>query len=682
MILGKIKGKVSTHSFKMNITGNAKKFEYVQVMHKEGYYVLAQIIEIEKEHEHSMADCNIIGYKNSSGLLKPLRTPLEPNTEVLRADDDFIKDSLGLESKPNTAYIGTLEGRDNLKVYLDLNKLLTKHMIILAKSGMGKSVLAGNIIEDLIENKVPVVILDPHGEYSALRYPNPKDKERLEKFGLKPKGYISAIQEFTPDSKTNPEAKALKLSHKGLGASELMHLLPAKLSNSQKGTMYSAIKNLGNNFDFNDLIFELETSEENNSKWTLINILEYVKKLNLFSDNPTLPSELVKPNTVTIINLKGIAPDVTDVVVYKLVSDLFMERKKGNIPPFFLLLEEAHNFCPERAFGETKASAVLRQIASEGRKFGLGMGVVSQRPSRIDKSILSQASTQFILKVTNPNDLKAISNSVEGMTAEAEKEIKNIPIGTALITGIVDVPLFVNIRPRRSKHGGEAVKIFSEEVVEEVKDFMDQTQTFESSNGEVLSVIMQKMSKNDLQLMANEPLNIKIKLVPCAILSCNQGNDDFNILIDLDKGEIITDIEKRDGVSLLNLNLEEISPQQTRIFNIALKLGKFKPSELFAQSGLQFSELYDLITILSNKGYFIKEGDEYKLNDKLMMFSKLEELTSYEKSDFIRVEFDEKLEIKYDITKIKEFLSKFVQIKNIKECFLTYYDIEQPKNES
>jgi len=104
--------------------------------------------------------------------------------------------------------------------------------------------------------------------------------------------------------------------------------------------------------------------------------------------------------------------------------------------------------------------------------------------------------------------------------------------------------------------------------------------------------------------------------------------------------------------------------------------------ELFAQSGLQFSELYDLITILSNKGYFIKEGDEYKLNDKLMMFSKLEELTSYEKSDFIRVEFDEKLEIKYDITKIKEFLSKFVQIKNIKECFLTYYDIEQPKNES
>ncbi|RME54796.1 ATP-binding protein, partial [Candidatus Woesearchaeota archaeon] len=633
MILGRIIGKVTTNSFKFVVSDNAKKFEYVQVMHKDGYYVLAQVVEVEKDDNNSIAYCNILGYKKD-GRLKNLRTPLEPNSEVLKAQDEVIRDTLGLEERKNTAYIGKLEGREKLNVYLDLNKLLTRHVVIMAKSGMGKSVLAGDIVEDLIENKVPVVILDPHGEYGALRYPNAKDKDLLEKFGLQPKGYLKHVQEFTPDPSINPEAKPLKLNNKDLTATELLHLLPAKLSNSQKGTLYSAMKNLGKTADFSELIFELETSEENSSKWTLINILEYVKKLNLFSENYTLPAELVRTGMVSIINLKGVAPEISDVVVYKLVSDLFNERKKGNIPPFFLLLEEAHNFCPERAFGETKASPVLRQIAAEGRKFGLGMGVVSQRPSRVDKSVLSQASTQFILKVTNPNDLKAISNSVEGMTAEVEKEIKNTPIGTALVTGIVDVPLFVNIRPRRSKHGGEAVKIFSEEKAEEQTDFMQETKKFEDSEGEVLPVILPKLSKKDIMLMSEDKLELKTVLVPCVQLTCDNGKE-FNILVDLNSAKIVKDTETMEGVSLLNLNLEDISPQQSRIFNIAMKLKKFKPAELFAKSGVQFSELYDLITILTKKNYLEKEDEYYKINDKLKIFTELEEYASYAKCEFV-----------------------------------------------
>ena len=80
---------------------------------------------------------------------------------------------------------------------------------------------------------------------------------------------------------------------------------------------------------------------------------------------------------------------------------------------------------------------------SEGRKFGLGVCLISQRPSRVEKNALSQVNTQIILKVTNPNDVKSISSSVEGITSETEKEIKNIPIGTALVTGVVDTPIFV-----------------------------------------------------------------------------------------------------------------------------------------------------------------------------------------------------------------------------------------------
>ena len=63
-------------------------------------------------------------------------------------------------------------------------------------------------------------------------------------------------------------------------------------------------------------------------------------------------------------------------------------------------------------------------MASEGRKFGFRLCIVTQRPARVDKSVLSQCSTQVILKVTNPNDLKAITDSVEGVTPGLKDEIR------------------------------------------------------------------------------------------------------------------------------------------------------------------------------------------------------------------------------------------------------------------
>ena len=187
-----------------------------------------------------------------------------------------------------------------------------------------------------------------------------------------------------------------------------------------------------------------------------------MRSLPFFSAAPIPYSELIRPGQLSIINLKGISPDVQEIIVYKLCKDLFHLRKSNKISPFFLVVEEAHNYCPERNFGEKKSSKILRTIASEGRKFGLGLCIVSQRPARVDKSVISQCSTQIIMKVTNPNDLKAISSSVEGITNNTEKEIQDISIGTALVAGITDVPLFVKVRPRRSLHGGHAIDILGE----------------------------------------------------------------------------------------------------------------------------------------------------------------------------------------------------------------------------
>ena len=709
MILGRIVGKVSTKNFNFRIENRAEKFEYIQVMH-EGKYVLGQIIEIEKDIEKAIAICNIIGYRNNN-ILTGLKTPFEPGIEVLRAEENFIRETLGLEKSRNGAYIGKLSYY-NIDVYLDIDKLLNKHICVLAKSGSGKSYCSSVIIEELLEKNIPVLILDPHGEYGSLKYPSNKT-EKLNEFNLKPKGYLKQIQEYSTDIGINTECKPLKLSSVNLSAGELLHLLPAKLNNQQKGILYAALKNL-DTIDFDSLIYFLE-SQDSNVKYTLISIIEYIKKLGIFSEEFTSLNELIIPGKCTIINLKGVEQEIQEVVVYKLAKDLFNERKKGNIPPFFLVIEESHNFVPERSFSEAKSSRVLRQIFSEGRKFGLGCCLISQRASRVDKSALSQVTTQIILKITNPNDIKAVSNSVEGINLETEKEIRNIPIGTALVTGVVDLPLFVNIRPRRSKHGGESISLLEsvkelssglffekenfgkengkndektsekktekmiEKILEEKENLQrsDETKVRKENgletNAEILALIKQKNSIQDLKLMDEDIKDIKVVLIPCAYLTCKSEHE-FYLLVNLSNSEIITDFENGKGAKL-EFSLQQLSPTQNKVFRTALGLKQFSAAELFSKSGVQFSEIYDIINILVNKGFFTRNGSNFMLNEKFNFDYK--KLSCYERVEYGRVNYDLKIDKKISADDARKLLMNFFNVINLRECFLVVYDIKK-----
>ena len=165
------------------------------------------------------------------------------------------------------------------------------------------------------------------------------------------------------------------------------------------------------------------------------------------------------------------------MIVAKMCTELFEARKLGKIPPCMLVIEEAHNFCPERGFNKTVSTEILRTIASEGRKFGLGLLVISQRPARVDKNVISQCNTQIIMRITNANDLKALSKGIEGMTSGLEEEIKRLPAGVAMIvSNRIERPILVDVRVRRSKHGGTSPAIergfphHEEEPPEEIKE--------------------------------------------------------------------------------------------------------------------------------------------------------------------------------------------------------------------
>jgi len=659
MILGKIHGKITTSHFQFIVEKETKKFEYVQVLHRAYDYVLCQVIEIVRT-DKDVAKCIVIGYKDDKGRIKPIRIPFDQNAEVLKAEDEFIKSVIKLEDIEKGAFVGRLEGK-NIDVLLDLKKLLTKHVAILAKSGAGKSYTVGVLIEEIIDKKVPILIIDPHGEYSSLKEANEEDEDTLKDWNLSPQKFEN-IQEYG-DTKINPSLRPLRLNN-NLLSNELVHLFPGKLSSTQMGLLYSALKHL-NTINFTTVLLELE-KEENNTKWTLINNLEHLNNLEIFSETYIPYNELVQPGKCSIINLKGISPDIQEIIVYKLMKDLYELRKKEKVPPFFTIIEEAHNFCPERSFGETRSSKILRTVASEGRKFGLGLCVISQRPARVDKSVLSQCTTQIIMKVTNPNDLKAIANSVEGITSESQEEIKNLSVGTALITGMVEMPLFVNIRPRMTKHGGHA-----QEILETVKEeqFFEQVEEFQKND--LLPIIKPKISVKDLKLMSDKEIkSVQNILIPGYVFICTDKNVEYSLLVEAVKGGVLVDIDSFLTKSLPDL--DKLSPKEIKVLHAAFQLKKFTEQDL-TKKGLPLDVKEDLNTLIQ-KGLVQYKNNTYNISDNYIL-SKLSKHTCYNKIEFLDIKYNKKSEPKISLDEIKEKISKFTTVKDQRECHILKYDI-------
>ncbi len=482
-IIGFIYGDVGSTEFNFAVNGEkVKKFDYIFAPHKEGN-MLALVMDIKQISNLKFEDAScitseselpniknklsafadVIGYRDKRGLLQSPRTPFDSGSGIWRANEDLIRQVLGLNAdKENGAYIGLLKGHD-IKVFLNIDSLVQKHICILAKTGGGKSYACGVLVEELLKKKIPMVIIDTHGEYQSLSKPNKNRKEQknMERYYVKERDYSSQLIEYCPiNSKGN--AKHLKLSGLNLSAREIIDLLSAKLSGPQIGVLYQAIKEVKEYkqvYNLRDIIDAVNRSKSN-ARWNVIASLESLDSIGVFSENSTPVNEIVKNGKCSLINMKGVPPDVQEVVVAQLTKELFDCRKAGKIPPFLMIVEEAHNYCPERGFKSAVSSNILRTVASEGRKFGMGLCIVSQRPAKVDKNIISQCNTHLILKVTNPNDLKAIIQSVEGLTNKTYDEIQRLPIGVALVSGgSLQIPILTEVRTRETSHGGRSVDI-------------------------------------------------------------------------------------------------------------------------------------------------------------------------------------------------------------------------------
>lgn len=494
--VGIIYGNVGTSCFNVGVTGALEKMEYVQVEHDTEGWVLGQVSEMERKTDLSLekakmisqgevvaieekvtAQVSVIGYRDDRGLLQVPRTPFRAGHPVFKASDDLIKKVIGLkENTPTGAYLGLLFGHD-IRVEVDINSMVQKHVSILAKTGGGKSFLCGDLIEELMKHHVTIMVIDPHGEYGSMREAGHQPTAGRD-FHIDPRGFQDHIMEFATDTTVNTKARPLKFTLSNIEPRDLLGLTSLKNGKAYLNPLrkaVDAVKSVKKDYALRDIIRVLETDEEGNNA-ALINELEYLDEVKIFAPQGTKIDELVVKGKMTIINLKGTPPDIAELIVNRIGTALFELRKLNKVPPMMLVVEEAHNYCPQQ--GTAASSKIFRTIAAEGRKFGLGLTIISQRAAKIDKSVLSQCNTQMILKVTNPNDLRAITASVEGLTAGMAEEIQRLPIGVALIVGgNIQMPLFVEVRPRESRHGGESVEIIpthGDEVEEELEEEVEE----------------------------------------------------------------------------------------------------------------------------------------------------------------------------------------------------------------
>jgi len=411
------------------------------------------------EFEYAIAivrNLGIIDFKESSEseirTIKRMMYPASPGKEVYLVDGEILKSFVGLDQK-HGLNLGKVKV-SNIDAYINMDRLLNKHFAILSISGGGKSYLTSIIIEELLTREkasgTPAIILiDVHGEYTYL---------------------------FTA-SKIKNKVKIIDTSYFQISVPKLnayaFKKYQEQISNVQIRELSKYIKklrkkeDLKNKFSLNSIIeiIEKETNGGKSTKQALIGWLSELERLNLFGpqENPVMKN-VVNQGEISIFNLQNeVSIRKKQIMVDYICNQLFYLRRKNKIPPFLLIIEEAHQFCPEAAHSKALSKYIIETIAREGRKFMACLCLISQRPKKLSTTALSQTNSKLILNIKNPYDLKHLMDSSEAITKDYAEMISSLGVGEMLLMGnAVNYPIFIDIRERKFKSQAEDISLSQE----------------------------------------------------------------------------------------------------------------------------------------------------------------------------------------------------------------------------
>ena len=398
--------------------------------------------------QYTVAQARVLGCWNDNKTIRPSFS-VSPGASVMRPDEETLAAFLGLDTRDGLR-LGRLSHHE-LDFTPSIDRLLSKHLAVLAMSGAGKSYFISILLEEMLtrtkeQGRVAVVVLDVHGEYSYLK-------------------------DLTTDSLgstgTRMEVEHIRSSYFQIPvpslSAETLGSFVSDMSGIQVRDLRRVIsetrKKEAGRYTLSDLaeIVKGDDSISRNTRDAIVGWLTNLDETGLFGVEaaPDL-NRIVSPGRLTLIDLSDfISLKKKQIVVSYLAGELLYLRRQQRIPPFLFVVEEAHQFCPESRHELALPRAQIETIAREGRKFFALLCLVSQRPVKLSTTVLSQCNNQAIFRCTNPYDLEHIGKTSEGIDRSSLDSITTLEVGEALFVGeCVSVPTFVKIRRRRFEPRG------------------------------------------------------------------------------------------------------------------------------------------------------------------------------------------------------------------------------------
>ncbi|HIP16273.1 MAG TPA: ATP-binding protein [Methanothermococcus okinawensis] len=377
------------------------------------------------------------------------KIPPKPGTEVYSASEEILKKMFST----GDIEIGKLLSKD-IPVRLDVNKLCSRHLAILAITGMGKSNTVAVLLSELNRLKATVLVFDVHGEYRDIESYNENNKLRVNI--IKPK---INVYEISSDSLADLAGVDVAATKQRLYIRKAVDNVKEKYRESDLQSAEDYI-----NLIVDELESFLEESKRDaNSIYTAIfrlkDMLKFKGHLITLHYNPI---EKIKENYINILPLEGLDENDIDIIISYISKEILMDRKKalreGCPKPIFIILEEAHLVIPK--YRNTRSKIYISRIAREGRKFGVGLCLVSQRPKTLDPETLSQCNNLIISKLIEPHDQQHVQQASENLSEDLLKQLPGLNVGEAIIIGpALRIPALVKINKFNGKYGGEDLDI-------------------------------------------------------------------------------------------------------------------------------------------------------------------------------------------------------------------------------
>jgi hypothetical protein len=380
--------------------------------------------------------------------------------------------------------VGHVASHPTLRVFMDPTNLFGRHFAILGQTGSGKSWTVASLVQRTVAvmPKAHVIILDLHGEYCWKR----EDGSRHYAFDEAVVRHVDAREleipywlmtfaelcelliEHGEREATNQtaffrdcllEGRSDENRNVALGLARVTVDTPIYFSlddvlakvrakntervSNRQGPMFG---------DFDRFLMRLE-SKLNDVRY------DFLLKPRSRNTSASLSAMLrdfiglgTKKTAITVIDLSSIPFDVRPTVAAQ-IGRLAFEFNYWNPAyrefPILLMCEEAHAYIPrasESQFAGSRKS--MERIAKEGRKYGVGLAIVSQRPHEVSETVLAQCGTFICLRITNPTDQGYIRSLVPESEGDLVSVLAGLGRGEALVLGEA-VPLPTRLQVER-----------------------------------------------------------------------------------------------------------------------------------------------------------------------------------------------------------------------------------------